>query len=87
MDSGGIGETFDPGVSGFLVGQGDLVAMAAAIGDLSSDPALRERMGEAGRGFIEEHFTTDRMVKGFEAVLLEAAATTHGARHRRAIQG
>jgi glycosyltransferase involved in cell wall biosynthesis len=83
MDVGGAGETLDPGVSGVLVGQGDIAAMAESIKDLSSDPGLRRRMGNAGRSFIESHLTLDRMVDGYEAVLQEAAGTGIGHRGAR----
>jgi len=46
---GGIPELITDGLTGYLVGRGDAAAMSDRILDLLSDPALRERMGAAGR--------------------------------------
>ena len=49
--SGGVDEAVRDGVTGLLVPEGDLPALAAAMGRLLGDPALRARMGAAGREF------------------------------------
>jgi colanic acid biosynthesis glycosyl transferase WcaI len=54
--------------------------MAEAIGHLADDPDLRRRMGEAGRGYAVEHFSTDRVVGRYEAILSEVVDEW---RHRR----
>lgn len=76
MEVGGVAETFDPSVSGYLIGQGDLVSMAACLKDLSSDLDRCRHMGQAGRRFVEDHFTVDRMTSEYEAVLRRAAGRT-----------
>ncbi len=49
--SGGVGEAVRDGETGLLVPEGDLPALASAIGRLLDDPTLRTRLGVAGRGF------------------------------------
>jgi glycosyltransferase involved in cell wall biosynthesis len=44
----------------------DTPAMAAAIARLVGDPALRSRMGEAGRRRAAEHFSWHRIIKSYE---------------------
>lgn len=45
----GVAELVEDGVSGYLVPPGDIDSLAARISALLEDPALRRRMGEAGR--------------------------------------
>jgi glycosyltransferase involved in cell wall biosynthesis len=66
---GGIPEVVEDGVNGFLVEPGDVAALAARVAELIADPALRMRMGEAGRTRVEQDFTT-RPVREFETLLL-----------------
>lgn len=56
----GIPEVVDDGVTGFIVPPGDPEALARAIARLMDDPSLGERMGSAGRAFVQEHFDVDR---------------------------
>ena len=49
--SGGIDEAVRDGETGLLVPEGDEAALARAIHRLLEDPALRKRLGEAGRNF------------------------------------
>ncbi len=44
------------GNTGFLCDQQDVDGLAAALGQLSSDPAVRQRLGEAARRHAVEHF-------------------------------
>jgi glycosyltransferase involved in cell wall biosynthesis len=80
MRVGGVEESFSPAESGFLVEQGDLDSMADVIERLSSDRALCERMGRAGRAFVEAQYTVEKMVTGYEAVLRRAADAASGRR-------
>lgn len=48
-DIGGVPDAVDHHETGLLVPPGDLAALTAALAQLISDPALRHRMGEAGR--------------------------------------
>jgi starch synthase len=53
---GGLPEVVDPGVTGLLVPPEDVPALAAAIGQLLDDAALRQRMGQAGRDWVAAHY-------------------------------
>jgi glycosyltransferase involved in cell wall biosynthesis len=61
---GGIPEVVDDGVTGLLVEPGDTGAFASAVIRLLADPALRSRLGRAGRRRVEERFTVDAHVAG-----------------------
>jgi L-malate glycosyltransferase len=61
--AGGIPEVVRDRETGFLVQPRDHHAMARAIVTLLGDPALRHRMGEAGRTFVCERFSAERMVR------------------------
>jgi len=55
MNAGGPPEVITQGVDGLLVEPGDVPGLAAAILQLSGDPALRERMSVNGRRYVEQH--------------------------------
>lgn len=55
-NAGGVPEIIDDGVHGILVPPHDPPALAAAIERLADDPALRERLGKAGREKIVAEF-------------------------------
>ncbi len=55
-DVHGIPDVVDDGETGALVPPADPGALANAIGQLAGDAALRERMGNAGRAFVERHY-------------------------------
>jgi colanic acid/amylovoran biosynthesis glycosyltransferase len=52
----GVPELVEDGVTGLLVAPGRPQALAAAIARLAADPALRARMGSAGRAMVEAEF-------------------------------
>jgi glycogen synthase len=54
--SGGIVETILDGVTGFLVERDNVEQLADRVEQLARDPALMERMGQAGRQRVEELF-------------------------------
>jgi colanic acid/amylovoran biosynthesis glycosyltransferase len=56
----GIPELVTDGVSGLLVPPGDDVALADALAALAADPALRARLGAAGRDTVLRDFDVDR---------------------------
>jgi glycosyltransferase involved in cell wall biosynthesis len=53
---GGIPELVTEGVTGHLVSRGDAPAMSDSVLQLLADPALRERMGAAGRDVVSRQF-------------------------------
>jgi glycosyltransferase involved in cell wall biosynthesis len=61
---GGLGEAVVDGATGLLVPPGDAGALAAALGRLAADAALRARLGEAGRARVLTHYGAARMAEG-----------------------
>lgn len=60
----GIPELIDDGVSGFLVNEGDINALAQAIQDVSAlDPDSLSKMTRNARSKIENEFNNDKEVK------------------------
>ena len=62
--SGGAPETVIEGVTGDVVDGRDQEALVAALVSQLSDPALRARMGVAGRELMEERWTWPSLVAG-----------------------
>lgn len=54
-DAGGIPFVIDDGRTGYLVRPGDVDALTDRLERLVTDPALRQRMGEAAREDAEQH--------------------------------
>jgi glycosyltransferase involved in cell wall biosynthesis len=71
---GGMPESVRDGVTGLLVPPCDPPALAEALLRLLDDPALRARLGEQGRGIVEQEFNTDAMVEGNLRVYRELLA-------------
>jgi len=59
--SGGIPEAVRDGETGILVDAESAEAVAGALQGLLDDPALRARMGAAGRRAVERHYNWDRV--------------------------
>jgi rhamnosyl/mannosyltransferase len=55
-------------VTGLVVPPQDLVALAGAIRCLMNDPALRLRMGTAGRARVDAEFTVEKLVERVQSV-------------------
>jgi glycosyltransferase involved in cell wall biosynthesis len=60
--------------TGLVVRAGDAEALGDAIDRLIGDPALRERMGAAGRARVEQEFTIERLRERLRVLYEEAAA-------------
>lgn len=71
--SGGIGDQIVDGLNGFLVEPGDVGAMAGAMLQLARDPALRRKLGAAGRERVVRLFDTDTQTRSLEDLLLRTA--------------
>jgi glycosyltransferase involved in cell wall biosynthesis len=72
-DVGGPAETIVDGETGYLVPPGRPEAIARRVLALLRDPALRARMGRAGRARVEARFSLDRYASGFASVVDELA--------------
>jgi glycosyltransferase involved in cell wall biosynthesis len=72
--SGGIAESVCDGETGILVPPNDVAAFAGATERLALDPALRARMGAAGRVRAEAMFSLDRHVRAMTDVYEELLA-------------
>jgi glycosyltransferase involved in cell wall biosynthesis len=76
---GGIPDIVEDGVTGLLVPPGDAEALRAALARLLADPALRERMGQAGLRRVER-FKVAAVVPQIEQVYADVLAV-HRAAH------
>lgn len=67
---GGVAEMMRDGITGILVPPKDPPALTAALQQLIDDPALRRRMGEAGRRMVREEgvFSSERLARTTEAL-------------------
>jgi len=73
-DSGGKREIVEDGVTGVLVPQGDVAALAGAMGTLMRDPRRRAELGEAAREHARSKFSVDRVAREVMTVWDEALA-------------
>lgn len=71
---GGVSEVVDDGVNGLLVEPGDVDGLTNALLMLLRDPALRARMGQAGRARAEQRFDQRRQVPEAERIYAEMLA-------------
>ena len=60
--------------TGFVVPTGDTEAASRKLLQLASDAALRERLGRAGRAFVKDNFSVEKMVDDQYDVYLKLAA-------------
>jgi glycosyltransferase involved in cell wall biosynthesis len=66
---GSIPETIVDGETGYLTPPGDEGQLTQAIVRLLTDPARVKRFGENARRRIEEHYSLERMVEGYEQLI------------------
>jgi glycosyltransferase involved in cell wall biosynthesis len=74
-DIGGNAEAVVDGETGFVVPPADTAALAAALLRLAHDPALRRKLGEAGRERLAKHFTLADCVAKYRALYDELLMT------------
>lgn len=65
---GGVPQLVQEGQTGMLVPPTDAQALADALAAYVLDPSLRSRHGAAGRAFVEQRFSVDAMVAGYDAL-------------------
>lgn len=65
----GIPEIVEDGVSGFLVPEHDIEAMARRMADLARTPARWSDFGRAGRRRVEEVFASDAAIARYERLV------------------
>lgn len=66
---GGIPDVVIDGDTGFLVAEGDVAAMAAAMERLVADPVLASRLGDAARRRVCTHFSTTDQLAALWAII------------------
>jgi glycosyltransferase involved in cell wall biosynthesis len=84
---GGNAEAVIDAVNGFLVPSEDVDALSLAIRNLVSDPSRARAMGMAGRGLVEEKFTSDAMMKRIVAKYDNLVAKSGVARPKNTTSG
>jgi glycosyltransferase involved in cell wall biosynthesis len=65
-DAVGCRDAIDDGVTGLCVPVGDAQRLREALEKLIRDPSLRERMGQAGRRWVEQHFDQHKIWRLYE---------------------
>lgn len=75
---GGIPDAVAHGVSGLLHERGDTTALAAHLDMLVADPALRTRMGMAGRQRFLARFTEERMIERTFSLYAQLSTSVRG---------
>ena len=73
-DVGGVAESVDDGVSGFLVPRGDRAVLADRLMRLLGDGALRQKMGCAGRAMYEREFAFTVMYQRTQKIYQDVLA-------------
>ena len=71
---GGVPDVVREGEDGFLVDPGDVEALADRLATLARDPALRERMGAAGRERVLPRYAVARLVDDMDRLYRELLA-------------
>ena len=79
---GGITDIVADGETGLLVPPADPVALAAALERLATDAPLAERLADAGRRYVQEHFSWPAILEEWQACY---AAALEAARRRRPV--
>jgi glycosyltransferase involved in cell wall biosynthesis len=68
---GSLAESVAEGVSGYLTNPGDADEAAKRVVELLGDPSRARAMGEAGRQTVRDHWSLQRMVHGYEDLIVE----------------
>ena len=62
-------DVIDDGVSGYIVREGDVDALASGVRELAESPNSRETMGAAARAVFDRSFAPDRIVDRYDKLL------------------
>lgn len=71
--SGGIPDALEHDKTGFLVPVGDLNQLSHRLFELLTNPMMRQSQGLAGRRYVEQHFSLERLVARHESFYLDAS--------------
>jgi glycosyltransferase involved in cell wall biosynthesis len=74
LDLDGSPEVCITGKTGFLLQPGDQRALINAMVTLFENPALRERLGQAGKDLVKKRFTVQTMVESIHRLYLRLLA-------------
>jgi glycosyltransferase involved in cell wall biosynthesis len=72
-DCDGAGEVCLPGKTGFLVTHGKIQEVGDRLAELAESSEMRGRFGQAGREFVRELFSVERMVGALRDLYLQLA--------------
>ena len=67
-DVSGAPDVISDGINGLLVPRANTEALASAIERLARDSCLRERLGRAGRAYVEKHLAIRSVIPQYERV-------------------
>lgn len=65
-DTGGVGECFIEGKSGYLIAPGDQSSFLRSIKELAENQSLRLQMSQAARDYAGLHFTSDAQLLAYQ---------------------
>ena len=71
-DVSGAPDVIHDGVNGLLIPQADALALTAAIYKLAEDEAFRNRLGAAGRSYVQEQLSVEKIIPLYEQSYLRA---------------
>jgi glycosyltransferase involved in cell wall biosynthesis len=73
-DCDGAREACLEGQTGFLVQPGDFATLTKRLLQLAGDPALCQKLGQAGQGFARENFPVEKMVQDIYNLYMKLTA-------------
>ena len=68
---GSIAESVIDGQTGFLTETDNLRQVSDRLLELVSNPELAQRMGRSGRAAVVAHWSLERMVQGYQDLIVE----------------
>jgi glycosyltransferase involved in cell wall biosynthesis len=73
---GGVATVVRDGQTGYLVPTGDAGALADRISALLGDPTRAQELGEAGREWVRDRFSADRLIRDIRGLYRELTSDT-----------